>query len=40
MIVIDKEEIIEEILQTSNSDSSNESNDIEIEKIPHSTALE
>ena len=40
MIVIDKEEIIEEILQTSNSDSSDEGSDIEIEKIPHFTALE
>jgi len=40
MIVIDEEEIIEEILQTSNSDSGNEGSDIEIEKIPHSTALE
>ena len=40
MIVIDEEEIIEEIHQTSNSDSSNEGSDIEIEKIPHSTALE
>ena len=39
-VVIDEEEIIEEILQTSNSDSSNEGSDIEIEKIPHSTALE
>ena len=40
MIVIDEEEIIEEIHQTSNSDSSNEGSDIEIEKISHSTALE
>ena len=40
MIVIDEEEIIEEIHQTSNSDSSNEGSDIEIEKIPHFTALE
>ena len=39
MIVIDEEEIIEEIHQTSNSDSSNEGSDIEIEKIPHFTAL-
>ena len=38
-VVIDEEEIIREI-QTSNSDSSNEGSDIEIEKIPHSTALE
>ena len=37
-VVIDEEEIIEEIHQTSNSDSSNEGSDIEIEKIPHSTA--
>ena len=39
-MVIDEEEIIKEILQTSNSDSSNEGSDIEIEKIPHFTALE
>ena len=32
-VVIDEEEIIEEILQTSNSDSSNEGSDIEIEKF-------
>ena len=38
--VIDEEEIIEEILHTSNSDSCNEGSDIEIEKISHSTALE
>ena len=39
-VVIDEEEIIKEILQTSNSDSSNEGSDIKIEKISHSTALE
>ena len=32
-----EEEIIEEILQTSNSDSGNEGSDIEIEKIPNLT---
>jgi len=35
-VVINEKEIIEEILQT----YSNEGNDIEIEKIPHSTTLE
>ena len=39
MIVIDEEEIIEEIHQTSNSDSSNEGSDIEIEKITHFTGI-
>ncbi|CAG8592795.1 146_t:CDS:2, partial [Paraglomus occultum] len=39
-VIIDKKEIIEEILHTSNSDSYNEGSDIEIEKISHSVALE
>lgn len=38
-VVIEEESIIEEILWTSDSDSGEDS-DIEIERIPHSVALE
>ena len=39
-VVVEEEAIIEEITRTSDSDDTDEDSDIEIEKIPHSMALE
>ncbi|CAG8491418.1 8744_t:CDS:1, partial [Cetraspora pellucida] len=39
-VVLDKVAIIEEVLHQSDSSSSDNESDIEIEKIPHSVALE
>ena len=39
-VILDEEAIVEEILQKSDPDDSNEDSEIEVEKIPHSIAFE